>query len=109
MIVVTILREITDAVRGYHKKSEEQVAFARRLFQLEGAIEAVKEKAPDDVLVQSLESLAEGVRDELTAESKRILENWNTLKEAYAGDEFITKVRDKEIRTILTYGKLIWI
>ncbi|MFJ8065590.1 fused isobutyryl-CoA mutase/GTPase IcmF [Psychrobacillus sp. NPDC096426] len=95
------LREITDAVRGYHKKSEEQVAFARRLFQLEGAIEAVKEKAADDALVHSLESLALGVRDELTAESKRILENWSALKAAYAGDEFVTKVRDKEIRTIL--------
>lgn len=95
------LREITDTVRGYHKKSEQQVAFARRLFQLEGAIAAVKEKAPDDVLVASLISLAEGVRDELTAESKRILDNWQALKEAYAGDEFVTKVRDKEIRTIL--------
>jgi len=95
------LREITDAVRGYHHKSEEQVGFARRLFQLEGAIEQVKEKASDDVLVQSLESLATGVREELTAESKRILENWIALKEAYAGDEFITKIRDKEIRTIL--------
>ncbi|WP_342533844.1 fused isobutyryl-CoA mutase/GTPase IcmF [Lysinibacillus sp. FSL K6-0057] len=95
------LREITDSVRGYHKKSEQQVAFARRLFQLEGAIAAVKEKAPDDALVASLTSLAEGVRDELTAESKRILDNWQALKEAYAGDEFVTKVRDKEIRTIL--------
>lgn len=95
------LREITDAVRGYHRKSEEQVGFARRLFQLEGAIEQVKEKASEDVLIQSLESLATGVRGELTAESKRILENWTTLKEAYTGDEFITKIRDKEIRTIL--------
>ncbi|MEK5230670.1 fused isobutyryl-CoA mutase/GTPase IcmF [Lysinibacillus sp. FSL K6-0232] len=95
------LREITDTVRGYHKKTEQQVAFARRLFQLEGAIAAVQEKAPDDALVASLTSLAEGVRDELTAESKRILDNWQSLKEAYAGDEFVTKVRDKEIRTIL--------
>lgn len=95
------LREITDTVRGYHKKTEQQVAFARRLFQLEGAIAAVKEKAPDDALVASLTSLANGVRDELTAESKRILDNWQALKEAYAGDEFVTKVRDKEIRTIL--------
>lgn len=95
------LREITDAVRGYHKKSDQQVAFARRLFQLEGAIEAVKEKAPNDALVESLTSLAQGVRDELTAESKRILDNWKALKKAYAGDEFVTQIRDKEIRTIL--------
>ncbi len=95
------LREITETVRGYHQKTEEQVSFARRLFQLEGAIQTVKEKAPDDALVSSLESLAAGVRDELTAESKRILDNWQSVKEAYAGDEFITKIRDKEIRTIL--------
>ena len=100
------LREITDAVRGYHKKSEQQVAFARRLFQLEGALEEVKTKAPDDALIASLQSLVDGVRDELTAESKRILDNWQTLKDNYSGDELVTKVRDKEIRTMLTTTSL---
>ncbi|QHJ70473.1 fused isobutyryl-CoA mutase/GTPase IcmF [Planococcus halotolerans] len=95
------LRELTDTVRGYHAKSKEQAAFARRLFQLEGAIEEVKKNSPDDALVNSLQSLAEGVSDQLTNESKRILENWSALKEAYTGDEFVTTVRDKEIRTIL--------
>ena len=74
------LREIADTVRGYHKKSEQQVELARRLFQLEGAIETVNEKAPDDALIDSLQSLADGVREELTAESKRILANWETVK-----------------------------
>ena len=95
------LREISDSIRGYHKKSEVQENLARKYFQLEGAIEVVNDKAPDDVLVGSLQSLANSVRDELTAESKRILANWDELKESYAGDELITKVRDKEIRTIL--------
>ena len=100
------LREIAGTVRDYHKKSEQQADLARRLFQLEGAIEAVTEKAPDDRLVASLKSLAEGVKDELSAESKRILANWEALKESYAGDEFITKVRDKELRTLLASTSL---
>lgn len=100
------LREITDAIRNYHKKSEQQVEFARKLFQLEGSITTVQEKAPDDVLVASLTSLAEDIKNQLTAESKNILANWKTLKEAYAGEEFVTKVRDKEIRTILTTTSL---
>ncbi|MEG0451155.1 MAG: methylmalonyl-CoA mutase family protein [Lysinibacillus sp.] len=100
------LREITDTVRGYHKTSEQQTALARRLFQLEGAIQVVRERAPDDVLIQSLSSLMTSVHDELSAESKRIIENWTTLKEAYAGDELISKVRDKEIRTLLTTTSL---
>ena len=95
------LREISEAVRGYHRKSGAQEELARKLFQLEGSITLVKEKAPDDVLVNSLQSLADSVREELTPESKKILANWETLKESYAGEEFVTKVRDREIRTIL--------
>ena len=95
------LREITDTVRNYHKKSQTQEELARKLFQLEGSIAIVKEKSPDDVLVNSLQSLADSVNEELTPESKRILNNWAALKDSYAGDELITKVRDREIRTIL--------
>lgn len=103
---VHYLREIASTIRDYHKKSAQQVDLARRLFQLEGAIEAVNEKSPDNALVASLESLAESVREELSGESKRILNNWETLKESYAGDEFITKIRDKELRTLLTTTSL---
>ncbi|MEK5039975.1 fused isobutyryl-CoA mutase/GTPase IcmF [Sporosarcina sp. FSL K6-3457] len=100
------LREIASTVRDYHKKSEQQVELARRLFQLEGAMEVVNEQAPNDALTASLQSLVDGVREEMTAESKRILANWEQLKEAYAGDEFITKIRDKELRTALTTTSL---
>ena len=34
------LREITDTVRGYHKKAEQQVELARSSIQLEGHTEA---------------------------------------------------------------------
>ncbi|WP_172371319.1 fused isobutyryl-CoA mutase/GTPase IcmF [Sporosarcina jiandibaonis] len=95
------LREISEAVRGYHRKSQVQEELARKLFQLEGSINLVKEKSPDDVLVNSLQSLADSVREELTPESKKILANWETLKESYAGEEFVTKIRDREIRTLL--------
>lgn len=95
------LREIADTVRNYHKKASQQVELARKLYQLEGTIHQVLENTPDDALVKSLESLAESVRGELSAESKRILENWEKFKESYASEEFVTKVRDKEIRTLL--------
>ncbi|MGG0656561.1 fused isobutyryl-CoA mutase/GTPase IcmF [Rummeliibacillus pycnus] len=100
------LREISETVRGYHKKSEQQVELARKLFQLEGSLQMVQEKSPEDALVQSLKQLIEGVKDQLTTQSKQILENWKTLKESYSGDELVTKVRDKEIRTLLTTTSL---
>ena len=38
------LREITDTVRGYHKKAEQQVELARSLFQLEGPLKQLTNK-----------------------------------------------------------------
>lgn len=95
------LREIVDTVRNYHKQAAHQVELGRKLYQLEGAIAQVLENSPEDALVSSLQSLAEGVRNVLSAESKQILSNWEKLKEDYSGDELVTKIRDKEIRTLL--------
>lgn len=96
------LREIADTVRNYHQQAAVEVELARRLYQLEGTIDTVRSQSPDaDALLASLTSIADGVKQQLTKESLRILENWEKLKETYSGEEYITKVRDKEIRTIL--------
>ncbi|EMR07864.1 Methylmalonyl-CoA mutase [Bhargavaea cecembensis DSE10] len=95
------LREITDTIRDYHKRAEQQAELGRRLFQLEGTLAMIREKGGDEALEGSLQSLIDGVDNELSTESKRILGNWESLKEAYSGEEFVTKIRDREIRTIL--------
>lgn len=95
------LREITDTVRNYHKNSEEQVRLARKLFQLEGAIEVVKEKETNEEILASLQRLKDEVASKLSPESKKILDGWAELREKYSGDKFVTKVRDKEIITEL--------
>ena len=93
------LREISESVRNYHKHAEQQAILATKWYQLEGT--KLQLSDTETALIASLDALIEGVQNELTNESKRILTNWQTLKEAYAGDELITKVRDKEIKTIL--------
>ncbi|WP_341322312.1 fused isobutyryl-CoA mutase/GTPase IcmF [Solibacillus sp. FSL H8-0523] len=93
------LRELSETVRNYHKQAEQQAILATKWYQLEGTKLQLAET--ENALIASLDALIEGVQNELTNESKRILTNWQTLKEAYAGDEFITKVRDKEIKTTL--------
>ncbi|MEH7128675.1 fused isobutyryl-CoA mutase/GTPase IcmF [Neobacillus drentensis] len=92
------LREISETVRGYHKKAEEQADIARRLFQLEGAIEAVKEQ-PE--VIAALESVKQETEARLTPESRKILDGWSKTREAYSGDKFVTRIRDKEIITVL--------
>ncbi|WP_421382136.1 fused isobutyryl-CoA mutase/GTPase IcmF [Bacillus salacetis] len=95
------LREISETVRNYHKKAGEQARLARKLFQLQGAIEAVKEQEANEEVLTSLESLKKNVEEKLTPESKKILDGWEEFKEKYGADQYITKIRDKEIITEL--------
>jgi isobutyryl-CoA mutase len=100
------LREITETVRNYHKKVDQQVNIARRLFQLEGAIEAVKERERNKEILTSLEALKQRYESQLTPESKQILASWEDVKAKYAAKQFVTKIRDKEIVTELTTKSL---
>ncbi|MGG3469446.1 fused isobutyryl-CoA mutase/GTPase IcmF [Neobacillus pocheonensis] len=95
------LREISETVRGYHKKAEEQANLARKIFQLEGAMAAVLERDPSGAVYPALEVLKLEAEAQLTPESKKILDSWEETKKAYSGDQFVTRIRDKEIITIL--------
>ncbi|MFT9849166.1 fused isobutyryl-CoA mutase/GTPase IcmF [Aneurinibacillus sp. REN35] len=100
---VHYLAEIASTVHQYKKYTEQQVQVARKLFQLKGAREefAGKDGEIASELLQELEKLIAHYEEQLHPESKKILDNWKSLKEAYQQDEFVTKVRDKEIVTKL--------
>lgn len=97
------LREISDTVRKYHKTAEEQADLARKLFQIEGTMELVQR---NEEVLASLRALKEEVEEKLTPESKKILATWEETKEKYAGSQFVTRIRDKEIITLLTTKSL---
>ena len=93
------LREISDTVRRYHQKAEEQTDFARKLFQLDGALALVKEQGASEDVLSSLEDIAESTKAKLSERSKAILEGWEQKKANYQGEYFVTRIRDKEILT----------
>lgn len=95
------LREISDAVRGYHKKAEEQANLARKLFQIEGTLAAIEEAGTGEETVKALEELKAQVEAKLTADTKKVLSSWEEKQKLYSSDRFVTKIRDKEIVTIL--------
>ena len=94
---VHYLGEIVHAVRGYRQQVKEQVAVARRLFQLTGAREVLGEGAAQGEIDKYLATFD----SRLQAEPKRILKEWPELKASYRRDQLVTKVRDKEIRSDL--------
>jgi isobutyryl-CoA mutase len=92
------LGEIVNTIRDYKKFTDNQVAVARKLYQLKGVRELFTEQA--DVLA-AFDAQIPLLEEKLHPETKRLLHNWPKLKEQYTQDEFVTKIRDKEIRTAL--------
>ncbi|MGH8807710.1 MAG: fused isobutyryl-CoA mutase/GTPase IcmF, partial [Noviherbaspirillum sp.] len=91
------LAEIADTVRGYHRNTQRQVKLARERQQLQESkrmlAAAGKSVDFDDVINE---------RDnQLDAGAKKLLAMWPDMQAAYSGDDYVVKIRDKEIRTRL--------
>ncbi|WP_029920819.1 fused isobutyryl-CoA mutase/GTPase IcmF [Nevskia soli] len=100
---VRYLADIAGNVRGYHKELARQARVARERQSLRIA------KALFEAQNQPLsgfDSMIETKDGELSKEAKRLLDQWPTVQAQYAGDEQVTKVRDKELRTRLTTESL---
>ncbi len=93
---IRYLSEISENNRGYDKKSEEQASIATKAYSVSNTIEIVKDESIKSVLQDQYQK----IWDDLTGDNKRILENWVNKKASYASDEFIYKVRDKDIKVV---------
>ena len=95
------LREISGTVRAYRAFVEEQVQLARKWFQLQGARDTLAQSSASPAMLEELDRAIEGVREQLSPDTKRILQEWPGLKEQYQQDYYVVKVRDREISTPL--------
>ena len=97
------LAEIAECVRGYLANTEDQARIARERQQLIGARIMLAKAGKDG---PGLEALIEEKDGSLEARSKKLLEMWPDTLKAYSGEEYVVKIRDKEIRTRLTSTSL---
>jgi isobutyryl-CoA mutase len=101
------LAEISDTVRGYKKHARAQATLAREVQQLESSVRMLTEARIDRVdVAEALGDLAAERRDRLATDARHLLAQWPDMQKAYAGDEYVVKIRDKEIRTALTTKSL---
>jgi len=97
------LAEIAQEVREYHDIVAKQVGIAREHQQLvasKGMLDAEGQES------SNLDKLITKKEIELDHRAKRLLETWPEVQEMYSGEEFVIKVRDREIRTQLTRKSL---
>ncbi len=92
------LAEIADCVRGYHDTTEAQSVLARERQQL---IESKRMLTASGSEHLSLDSLISEREDAMDPRAKKLIEIWPKVVESYSGDEYVVKIRDREIRTTL--------
>ncbi|WP_428415110.1 fused isobutyryl-CoA mutase/GTPase IcmF [Methylibium sp.] len=104
---VRYLAEISETVRGYKRHAREQARIAREIQQLRASSRMLHESIPDKYKARdALEEQAVLREARLDPRAKKLLTMWPDLQKAYAGDEYVVKIRDKEIRTRLTHTTL---
>ncbi|MCX7814543.1 MAG: methylmalonyl-CoA mutase family protein [Tepidimonas ignava] len=101
------LAEIADTVRGYKARVRRQAALAREIQQLRESARMLKEAIPEKhKAVAALLEQAELREAQLEPAARKLLAQWPQMQQAYAGDEYVVKIRDKEIRTSLVHTTL---
>ncbi len=104
---VRYLADIADTVRAYKQRSLAQARLAREVQQLRASARMLTEANPDKVnAVTAVNGLAVEREARLDAAAAKLLAMWPAMRQAYAGDEYVVKIRDKELRTALTYTTL---
>ena len=101
------LAEISDTVRGYKQHAVQQARLAREIQQLRAAGVMLREGKPDKARAsEAADDLAAQREANLTPHARKLLAQWPAMQAAYAGDEYVVTIRDKELRTTLVTQSL---
>jgi methylmalonyl-CoA mutase len=104
---VRYLADIADSVRAYKRHARDQAALAREVQQLREAARMLTAGKPDKPrAAEAAVSLADEREARLDPRARRLLAMWPQMQRAYAGDEYVVKIRDREVRTALTHTTL---
>ncbi len=99
------LAEIADTIRAYKAESLRQASVARERQQLTASRKMLLDSGQTDS-ANALDGLIESRQNSLDERSSKLLEHWPEIKQSYSGDEYVVKIRDREIRTGLKFKTL---
>ncbi len=101
------LAEISDTVRGYKARANTQAQLAREIAQLQASARMLTAANPAKTrAVEAVTDLATQRQAMQDPAAKKLLAQWPQMQQAYAGEEYVVKIRDTEIRTSLVTKSL---
>ncbi len=109
------LAEIAETVRWYNRWSEEQAGIAQQLYAISRTIETIKNSNPENRYAEDegnaagrtcnktgmmleLDLLFDNVSKQLDPHNFDMVRGWKTKVRSYQDDQYIYRVRDKEIK-----------
>ena len=99
---VRYLSEISENNRSYDQLVKEQAAIASKLYQIQGALEEMKNfsfaQGSQGYSTAVLEKMKLFYEEQLTPVARKLITNWPSKIKAYEKDYYEYKVRDKVIR-----------
>ena len=99
------LSEISETIRSYHQKTKEQADYLRDYQHLERTSEILKKKNVEqsDVtgLISHLKKEQEHFIQKLEPDTQSLINEWPKIQDAYSGENFVYKVRDREFKVPL--------
>jgi len=102
---VRYLAEIVESSVAYKQWVNEQFKIAQQLFQVQGTIELLNLQT-ETQSIATLQAIRKHLEEHLHPECKRLLKHWPKTIKQYTAENFIYKVRDKEIKQPLYYTSL---
>jgi methylmalonyl-CoA mutase len=103
---VRYLSEISENNRKYDERTNAEAQLAGKLYGLQISIDTLQERSPDSAATQALRDLFEELKQDLSGETWRVIEEWDELKASYGREEYVYLVRGKEIRVPTTHESL---
>ena len=104
---VRYLAEISETVHAYKKRAVEHAKLAREIQQLRETVRMLHEDDPERAgAKKTVERVAEEREAKQDSRAKKLLAMWPQMQKAYAGDEYVVKIRNRELRTALTTTSL---
>lgn len=90
------LAEIAETVRNYRRIIAEQADLLRRRQQI-GAVRKLLEQEGKPTF--DIEALLEKTEEKIDPRARKMIDMWPMIRESYSGDEYVVKIRNRELRT----------
>ncbi|OEU46268.1 MAG: methylmalonyl-CoA mutase [Desulfobulbaceae bacterium S5133MH15] len=100
---IRYLAEISSTVRGYHEKTSQQAKAVRQNNHLLQTAELLEQKSDSNIdsLLTLLKAESSEISQTIDKDTADTIRNWEEMKQAYSGDEYVYTVRGREIRVPL--------